>query len=252
MADSITTPEPQVGGYVLAGGRSSRMGRDKALLELAGRPLIAHAVAKLRRVTGEANILAGAPPGNPALAPYAPEIFDTHPNCGPLGGIEAALRHSTHSWNLILPVDVPFLPATLLEWWIRDVTAERHAQCVVSIFRVDGRPQPGVLMLHRAVRPYLAAALDRGNYKLLPALEDAARQLAPPHAPPAEAVPYIIAADELFAQDTTDTGIRPVFTEAQRRSQPLWFANLNTPEDFSEAERHAEALDAPGKPGALG
>jgi hypothetical protein len=53
-----------VAGYVLAGGRSSRMGTDKALLELAGKPLIEHAVAKLRRICANVAILGS----NPALA----------------------------------------------------------------------------------------------------------------------------------------------------------------------------------------
>ena len=49
----------EVGGYVLAGGKSSRMGRDKALLELAGKPLVLHAVTKLRRVCADVHILSG-------------------------------------------------------------------------------------------------------------------------------------------------------------------------------------------------
>ena len=79
---------PPVGGYVLAGGRSSRMGRDKALLELAGKPLVLHAVTKLRRVCAEVSVLSD----NPELARYAPLVRDLHAGCGPMGGIEAALR----------------------------------------------------------------------------------------------------------------------------------------------------------------
>ena len=105
----------QVGGYVLAGGRSSRMGRDKALLELAGKPLIEHAVTKLRRVCAEVHILAGAEGEHAGLARYAPLVHDLHPGCGPISGIEAALTHTTHDWNLILAVDVPFLPTALLD-----------------------------------------------------------------------------------------------------------------------------------------
>ena len=78
-----------VGAYVLAGGKSSRMGRDKALLELAGKPLVRHAVTKLRRVCEDVHILSG----NMELAPYAPLVEDLHPGCGPIGGLEAAFEH---------------------------------------------------------------------------------------------------------------------------------------------------------------
>ena len=77
----------QVGGYVLAGGKSSRMGTDKALVELAGRPLIARAVEKLRQICAEVHILSS----NPELEVHAPLIGDLHEDCGPIGGIEAAL-----------------------------------------------------------------------------------------------------------------------------------------------------------------
>lgn len=93
-----------VGGYVLAGGKSSRMGRDKALLELAGKPLVLHAVTKLQRVCEDVHILSG----NRELAEYAPLVEDLHPGCGPIGGIEAAFGHSGHEWILLMPVDMPF------------------------------------------------------------------------------------------------------------------------------------------------
>src|SRR5271156_1644278 len=99
-----------VGGYVLAGGRSSRMGRDKALLELGGKPLALHAVTKLQRVCSDVHILSE----NRELSAYAPLVSDLHPGCGPIGGIEAAFAHSTHEWNLFLPVDMPFFPSALL------------------------------------------------------------------------------------------------------------------------------------------
>src|SRR6185437_8626930 len=79
-----------VNGYVLAGGKSSRMGRDKAMLELAGKPLVQRAVEKLRRVCAEVFVV-----GNrPELEAYAPVVQDLHEECGPLGGIEAALLRS--------------------------------------------------------------------------------------------------------------------------------------------------------------
>ena len=219
-----------LGGYVLAGGRSSRMGRDKALLELGGRPLIAHAVAKIRSLTGDARILAGESPGNPSLSRYAPLVFDRVPGCGPVGGIEAALADSAHDWNLILPVDVPFLPQALLARWIARVT--RSSWPSVSVLEADGVTHPTILLVRRATLPFLTDALDRCDLKVYPALVRAAQQAAPPGAALAQAEPLPLSVDQLLSHpEETLSGI----------PQALWFANLNTPEQFAEAERLAAA-----------
>ena len=98
-------------GYVLAGGKSSRMGQDKALLKLAGKPLVLRAVEKLQQICADFYIL-----GNrPELEIYAPLVRDLHEGCGPLGGIEAAFSHSAKAWNLFMAVDMPFLPVGFLD-----------------------------------------------------------------------------------------------------------------------------------------
>ncbi len=234
-----------ISAYILAGGRSSRMGTNKALLELAGKPLIAHAATKLRRLTPNVHILSS----NPALAPYAPLVPDIHPNTGPIGGIEAALLHTSTEWNLILPVDVPFLPTALLDWWIRTITQRRSSFIRLALFRVDGVPQPTLLLIHRTAAPTLTDAIRQNRYKLFPALEEAARQLAPPASHPYEAVPYILPIDHNLRlegwQPPFPPNLQPwqILTDAQHASQPLWFANLNTPEDFAQAQLHLHALD---------
>jgi len=216
-----TQSTPNLSAYILAGGKSSRMGRDKALLELAGKPLIAHAVTKLRRITPHVHILAGAEGANPALAPYAPLIPDLHPGTGPIGGIEAALAHSVFGWNLILPVDIPFLPTAFLGHWVRSTIADEPRGARIALFTIDGIPQPTLLMVHRDVAPYISQAIARGDFKLFPALESAGRELAARHGLPLE----------------------DVFRNPVCEANPLWFANLNTPEDFAEAEANTAALD---------
>jgi molybdenum cofactor guanylyltransferase len=243
-----TQPASNISAYVLAGGRSSRMGTDKALLQLAGKPLIAHAVAKLRRITPHVQILAGADGTNSALAPYAPLIPDLHPSTGPIGGIEAALVHTSSDWNLILPVDIPFIPTLFLVRWVQSITQRRSTNIRVAMFSVFGVPQPTLLLIHRDAAPFLTLAIARGEYKLRPALETAARELAPSDAQPYERVPYMLPIDEnLQFDDWTIPPPNPepwqTLTPAQRAAQPLWFANLNTPEDFAEVETHIDALD---------
>src|SRR5690242_19771847 len=97
-------------GFILAGGRSSRMGTDKSLLRFGNSTLIESAVDRLRRVTTEVAIVS---PRND-LVRYAPVIHDIYPDRGPLGGIHAALASSGHELNLMLAVDMPFVDPELL------------------------------------------------------------------------------------------------------------------------------------------
>ena len=150
--------------YILAGGRSTRMGSDKALLRLAGKPLVQHATIKLTRLTNEVNILSS----RPELARFAPLVPDLHENCGPIGGLEAALEHSPRDWTLVLPVDMPFLPTFFLECWVREVIDRPAAR--VALFTVDGRPFPTLCLLHRDVRPFVQKAVSRGQFKLYPVM----------------------------------------------------------------------------------
>jgi molybdopterin-guanine dinucleotide biosynthesis protein A len=238
----MACPVPEeVGGYVLAGGKSSRMGRDKALLELAGKPLVRHAVKKLRRVCMDVRILSG----NPELAEYAPIVPDLHPGCGPLGGMEAALVHSIFEWNLFLPVDMPFLPSAFVLGWLRNWLHEDKTRgAFVRLFTVDGRAQPGFCLLHKEVKPFLLAALERGEFKLLPVLEVAGRELALRHGfPPGRGLWNVPMTGFRATRGSGQEEDWCFTTEAQEETKHLWFANLNTPEEFAEAERHVDALD---------
>jgi molybdenum cofactor guanylyltransferase len=196
-------PLPQVGGYVLAGGKSSRMGTDKALLDIDGKPLVAHAVAKLQRICADVHILSSSL----ALAEFAPLVRDLHFECGPIGGIEAALDHSRFEWNLILPVDLPFVPADFLRAWVRRVL-ERPGTGV-AYFNVLGIPQPSLAMIRREAAPAIGAAIERGDYKLRPVLEAAA------------------SGSDLYIEAVNDT------------DAAAWFANLNTPEELEIAKKRA-------------
>src|SRR5215475_10074157 len=127
--------------FVLAGGRSSRMGSNKAFLELAGKPLLEHAISLASSVTDEVRIV-----GDPqAFARFGTILPDLYPGRGPLGGIHAALRASRSELNLVLGVDVPFLEKEFLAFLISisqlsgaTVTlphASGHLQTLCSVYR---------------------------------------------------------------------------------------------------------------------
>lgn len=227
-----------VSGYVLAGGRSSRMGRDKALLELGGKSLVEHAVAKLRKVCGEVHIL-----GNkPELAGYAPLVQDLHEGCGPLGGMEAALNHSHREWSLFMPVDMPFIPVTFLTEWSSMVTGSNVGCLRIAMFTVGERPQPTLCLLHRTVTPYVQRAVERGDFKVYPVLEAAGKALAQEQEVPLDHVFKNLLWSEDAAINERYGDLWGTATELEQTAKPLWFANLNTPEDFAEAEKHLDAL----------
>jgi molybdenum cofactor guanylyltransferase len=210
-------PPFAIGGYVLAGGKSSRMGCDKASLELGGRPLIAWAVSKLRSLCADVRVLSG----DAQLAEFAPLVEDLHTGCGPLGGIEAGLADSQFDWNLFVPVDVPFLPAALLEVWAEQCLARKADGAKVCLMEAAGRVQPGICLLHTSVLPFVAAAIARGEFKLHAALQTAGQTLG---------------IGTACASDLGQMGGLQPADEAD------WFANLNSPEDFAWAEKNLDLL----------
>lgn len=104
-----------VTGVILAAGRSSRMGRDKAFLTLAdGSTLVAHQAALLRSIHVNDLLISARPHTDYGVA-GAHRVYDTVPDAGPLAGIAAALAHSTQPHLLALAVDLPRVTAHLLK-----------------------------------------------------------------------------------------------------------------------------------------
>ena len=109
---------PGVIGVVLAGGGSRRMGYDKALLEWRGRPLLDHVRARLWAAGCQAVVTSRAAPGC---------IADDLPGRGPLGGIHAVLSSRPAADYLVVPVDMPLLPAALLRGLIDPARDHGHS-----------------------------------------------------------------------------------------------------------------------------
>ena len=102
----------QIEGFILAGGESSRMGRDKALLELNGVTLTAQTARLVESVAGRSAIIGDSV----RLEGLSLRVIeDDFPGAGPLGGIATALRASEAEWNLIVACDMPYLTREWLE-----------------------------------------------------------------------------------------------------------------------------------------
>lgn len=158
---STTTEHPSaLLGVVLAGGLSSRMGRDKALLPWQGRPLIEHQIAVLRAAAVRDVMVSGDRPGYRGVA-------DPVPQAGPVGGIAGVAAACADAELLIVPVDMPRLQPALLQ---RLANAKTHAGCV----RFAGHVLPMRLRLDHSCRRALAELLLSGEKRSrsLHALQD--------------------------------------------------------------------------------
>jgi molybdopterin-guanine dinucleotide biosynthesis protein A len=209
MGERLPVPFP-VHGFVLAGGKSSRMGEDKALLRFCGRPMVEIAVEKLRGFCAEVTIA-----GNREdLAGFAPVVRETRLEVGPAAGIEAGLGVAAQPWTMFMPVDVPLVPVELLRGWAEAVLA---MDGVSASFLHCGRDQPAFCMLRIACGERFSEALDGGERRLQMLLERASEGLL-----------WVYDLGEMYGKSGPAA-------EASRR----WFANVNTPEELAEAEAWA-------------
>lgn len=130
----------QIFGLVLAGGKSRRMGQDKALLKHDGRSQLAHAVDLLGTVTDQVYVSARADQaGEPERARYA-QIVDRYENMGPVAGILSAMDAHPHVVWLVVACDLPNIDAATLEFLV-----DRRSQSQpFTAFRSshDGLPEP--------------------------------------------------------------------------------------------------------------
>jgi molybdenum cofactor guanylyltransferase len=155
--------EADLTGFVLAGGRSLRMGRDKAQIPWGSGTMLSSAVVQMKQVTSHVFIVGALETQNAR----APVLADTTPGLGPMGGIHAALTHSETEWNLVLAVDLPLITADFL------ATIVKHCggATVAVVPKVHGQLQPLCAAYHRAILPEVERALASGELSIHRLLE---------------------------------------------------------------------------------
>jgi molybdopterin-guanine dinucleotide biosynthesis protein A len=233
-----TERQAEISGFVLAGGRSRRLGQDKALLPWPGRDscegnsqtLLDHAIARLRRVCGTVSICA-----NRADLPCAETVIpDALPGNGPLGGIVAALEQTATEWNIFLAVDLPLLPVEFLEAFADRVQAtaptSSSEQVACLLPQVEGMEQPLCGLYRRCLVAGLRHALEEGNCRITAAIRQALRTPPPgPEGQPGSAKFRI----EMWDASAFAATIKP----SPSLSPADWFLNINTPEDWQRAQQ---------------
>lgn len=160
-------PAGNVTGYVLAGGRSSRMGQDKAFLEVDRFPLIQHAVETLQSVCREVRILSGPRDDDreALLSCYAHLVADSASEYyGPLAALAAALRDLPTRYALLLAVDQPRMSAAALSCLTASCFS---ASALAACFIHNAAPEPLPLLISRDLLEPVRNALEAGQRRLL-------------------------------------------------------------------------------------
>lgn len=211
-------------GFVLAGGQSSRMGRDKSLISFHGERLIRHALDILRNAGLEGRI-AGA---RGDLSTFASILADDreYPGLGPLSGICPALEATAARFAVFLPVDLPLLPASLVSYLVHRAEITGSA---ITLISVAGFLETFPAVIDRVAAPALRASLASKNRRCLDAFRAAADALSKP---------FSIVPVEFLLQAGQVCDPRGISPQA-------WFRSINTPEDLSRAESAAAAVAHP-------
>ena len=190
-----------VSAFVLAGGRSSRMGTDKAFVEFQGQTLLERALTLVTTVTRNVYILGS----RARFGAFGDVLEDEFPEHGPLGGIHAALRASSSDRNLILAVDMPFVTEAFLRYLVN----ESESGAVVTVPRAAGNWQPLCAIYQKAFADLAELALRSGRNKI----------------------------DLLFGETSVHIIEDPDLQRAGFGSE--LFRNLNTPEELQAADESA-------------
>jgi molybdopterin-guanine dinucleotide biosynthesis protein A len=174
------------------------MRADKAFLELDGRTLLARALENVRSVTENVHIVGP----REKFQSFAPVVEDIYPDCGPLGGIHAALHGSDAELNLILGVDLPFVTPALLRFIVDEAAG---GDAAVTVPKIGGGYQPLCAVYRREFAALAQSALDQGRNKI----------------------------DALFA--ATSARVLDESELARFAFSSRLFENLNTPDDWERA-----------------
>lgn len=162
----------QVAAFILAGGASSRMGRNKGLLDFGGVPLIVHTARLIEPLVASVTVI-GAPrryaaTGLPAITDQdTAERESNGIRRGPLAGIATALASTRLPWNLIIACDLPYLSGAWLDWLLSRAIRSR-AQVVIP--RSARGLEPLAAIYRRECSGPIAAALARGVRKVTDAV----------------------------------------------------------------------------------
>ncbi len=154
MKAQHTTP---FSAAILAGGKSSRFGEDKGLALLHNKPLVQYVAEVAHAISNDVFIVTQ----NKDYQQFAERLAqDEYKDCGPLGGLHAALKHAKNPYCLLLACDMPYLSRPLLE----EIKKQIHSLAMVPV--MNEHIEPLCACYHRDALPVVASQLERGIFKM--------------------------------------------------------------------------------------
>lgn len=156
-----TIVDSKITGVILAGGKSSRMGFNKAEAEVSGETMLVRMIEKLCEVTPNIIVSSGSIsyPDIPWL-----QIPDEFPQNGPMGGIYSVLKASTSCLNLIVSCDIPLVSVSLLKYIVSE--AKENGALVTVPVDCTGNQQMLCAVYHKDILPVLKQQIDLNQLKM--------------------------------------------------------------------------------------
>ena len=163
MPQSVMQRFSDIEAFILVGGKSSRMGRDKALLEISGKPLAARTAEMVRPLVASVMLIGEQRRQNELGLPV---IADRWPGAGPLGAIATALLGTTKPWALILACDLPYLNAKWIASLCDRALAGEPNFCDALVPSGENGLEPLCAIYRATAGGTLAKTLENGTRKV--------------------------------------------------------------------------------------
>lgn len=150
--------------FILAGGKSSRMGSEKGLMLLSGKPFIEHIIATASKINNSVSILSNSNLYNHFGLPVHTDIIKEK---GPLGGIYTGLTQSEHEHNLFVSCDIPLIRFEILNYLIQQITPKNDS----FVIKHHSKTEPLCGIYSKKSIPLIKELLDKNELSVHRALE---------------------------------------------------------------------------------
>jgi molybdopterin-guanine dinucleotide biosynthesis protein A len=149
----------KVSGFILAGGKSSRMGTDKSLLSIQNVPLLKRMIDLIDPFCFNVAVSGQNQEYSVFNVDLIPDLFD---GCGPIAGLYSSLKYSSTEWNLIVSVDVPFVNEELISLLLAGAV---RCDCVIP--QHESGIEPLIAVYNKSSIPVIEEMIYSGDFKLM-------------------------------------------------------------------------------------
>ena len=157
MTEALLT---DLSAFILAGGKSTRMGTNKALIKIDNQDMILHSLNLAAKFT-KAVFISGE------KAEYhgfnIPMVKDKINDIGPLGGIFSCLQQSTSTYNLFLPCDVPYLSESVIQKLINSIFTNNYQAVIAKSHKGN---EPLISVMNKNILPTIQTQIELTDYKM--------------------------------------------------------------------------------------